>query len=144
MDYTQTFEEFSRGLGKTDLALYAGVGIVLWVLFKDKLSPVAKVVQDLVNSFKSKVVVTPVPKNPVPSLSDLTLIVSDGVKPVVSTSTSTPPTNTNDLFFSLVTSWKQTRDLAVKSGCVQAIKVADQMFPYLSPTVCKEKENTDE
>jgi hypothetical protein len=141
MDYTQTFEEFSKGLSKTDLALYAGIGIVLWVLFKEKLSPVAKIVQDLVNSFKSKVVATPIPKNPVPSLSDLTLVVSDGVKPVVS-ATSTASTNTNDLFFNLVTSWKQTRDLAVKSGCDQAVKVADQMFPYLSPTVCKE--NTDE
>jgi hypothetical protein len=29
--------------------------------------------------------------------------------------------------------------LAEKSGCSEAVKVADQMFPYLSPTVCKGK-----
>ena len=41
-----------------------------------------------------------------------------------------------DLFFSLVLAWKQTRDLAAQSKCQKAVEVADQMFPYLSPTVC--------
>jgi hypothetical protein len=49
--------------------------------------------------------------------------------------------NIEDLFFKLVVSWKQTRDLAVKSGCSEAVKVADQMFPFLSPTVCAAKED---
>ena len=35
---------------------------------------------------------------------------------------------------------KQTRDLAEKSGCSEAVKVADQMFPFLSPNVCAKKE----
>ncbi len=49
-------------------------------------------------------------------------------------------TDKEDVFFKLVVSWKQTRDLAVASGCDEAVKVADQMFPYLSPVVCgKEK-----
>jgi hypothetical protein len=52
------------------------------------------------------------------------------VKPV------TVSASKEDLFFKLVVSWKQTRDLAVESGCDDAVKVADQMFPYLSPTVC--------
>jgi hypothetical protein len=132
MDYTQTFDEFSKGLSKTDLALYAGVGIVLWVLFKDKLSPIAKIVQDLFNSFKSKVVPNSVPKNPVPSLSELTF---------VSKPSSTTSADKNDLFFDLVSSWKQTRDLAVKAGCDKAVSVADEMFPYLSPNVCEDKNN---
>ena len=46
-------------------------------------------------------------------------------------------------------SWKQTRDLAQKSGCKKAVEVADQMFPYLSPMVCEDlgakvKEPSDE
>jgi hypothetical protein len=53
MNFSQSFEEFSSSLGPMDLALYAGVGIVLWVLFKDKLSPVQKIVIDLVNKAKS-------------------------------------------------------------------------------------------
>jgi hypothetical protein len=36
----------------------------------------------------------------------------------------------------LVLAWKQTRDLAAQSKCQKAVEVADQMFPYLSPTVC--------
>jgi len=46
-----------------------------------------------------------------------------------------------DTFFKLVVSWKQTRDLAVQSGCSEAVKVADQMFPYLSPNVCQQNED---
>lgn len=133
MDYTQTFEEFSRGLSKTDLALYAGIAIVLWVLFKDKLSPVGEFLKKALESVKNKNTST-LPKNPVPSLSDLTLVTS-------STKTVTVADH-NDVFFDLVSSWKQTRDLAVKGGCEQAVKVADEMFPFLSPNVCKG--NSDE
>ena len=111
MNYTETFDQFASKLGPTDLALYAGVGIVLWVLFKDKLSPVQKLVLELVNKGKSLV-----SKN-------------NSVVPVV-------VAKTDDIFFKLVVSWKQTRDLAVESGCDEAVKVADQMFPYLSPNVC--------
>ena len=52
MNLTQSFEEFSSGLAPMDLALYAGIGIILWVLFKDKLSPVQKIVQDLIDRVK--------------------------------------------------------------------------------------------
>lgn len=123
MNFTQTFEEFSSGLAPMDLALYAGIGIILWVLFKDKLSPVQKIVKDLVDKVKDN---TP----SVPSLPDF---VKEKVK----------AEDNSKLFFDLVVSWKQTRDLAEKSGCEKAIEVADQMFPYLSPTVCKPKEETD-
>ena len=123
MNFTQTFEEFSSGLAPMDLALYAGIGIILWVLFKDKLSPVQKIVKDLIDKVKDN---TP----SVPSLPDF-------VKEKVKTE------DDSKLFFDLVVSWKQTRDLAEKSGCEKAIEVADQMFPYLSPMVCKPKEETD-
>jgi len=114
MNYvTQSFDDFSRSLGPTDLALWAGVAIVLWVIFKDKLSPVQKLVLSLVEKVKS---VVPAKNKVVKSVSS------------------------NDLFFRLIESWKQTRDLAEQAGCAQAVKVADDMFPFLSPTVCGEKE----
>lgn len=119
MNFTQTFEEFSGSLGPTDLLLYAGIGIVLWVLFKDQLSPVQKIIVDLVNKIRGQI--------PTPSISS----------PVIDanpTSADSP-----NIFFDLVASWKQTRDLAEKSGCTKAVEVADQMFPYLSPTICGEK-----
>ncbi len=124
MNFTQTFEEFSSGLAPMDLALYAGIGIILWVLFKDKLSPVQKIVKDLIDKVKDN---TP----SVPSLPDF-------VKEKVKTE------DDSKLFFDLVVSWKQTRDLAEKSGCEKAIEVADQMFPYLSPMVCKPEEESED
>lgn len=121
MNYTQTFEEFASSLGPTDIALYAGAGLILFILFKEQLSPVQKLLADLLvnikNIFAKKDSVVPV-------------IVPE-VKPV------TVSDSKEDTFFKLVVSWKQTRDLAVKSGCEEAVKVADQMFPFLSPNVCK-------
>jgi hypothetical protein len=120
MNYTETFEQFSSRLTSTDLALYAGAGLILFILFKDRLSPV----QELVNSLLNKVKLIS-NKNSTVSL------------PVVLTETTV---NKDDIFFSLVSSWKQTRDLAVKCGCDEAVKAADQMFPYLSPVVCSKKD----
>ena len=118
MNFTESFQEFRSRVSTTDLALYAGVGLILWVLFKDKLSPVQKLVGDLINKVKGNVSLPKV---------DLPTIVKES------------NLNSDDNFFNLVVSWKQTRDLAVKSGCSEAVKVADQMFPYLSPTVCAQK-----
>lgn len=127
MNFTESFDQFASKLTTTDLALYAGVGLVLWVLFKDKLSPVQTLVLSMVEKVKGLLGknnnVVDVPVLPVVS------------KPVVSSTTS----NNEDLFFRLVVSWKQTRDLAVQSDCNEAVKVADQMFPFLSPTVCADK-----
>jgi hypothetical protein len=121
MNYvTQSFDEFSSGLAPMDIALYAGVGLVLWVMFKDKLSPIQQLLNPLVEKvrglFGSKTSVAAVSKPVTPAQINAK----------------------NDLFFRLVESWKQTRDLAEQSGCQEAIKVADQMFPYLSPKVCAE------
>jgi hypothetical protein len=124
MNYTQTFEEFSKSVSTLDLALYAGAGLVLWALFKDKLSPVQKIISDIVTNVKSKI----------PATNKL------NVTPVVPSSSDT--TDKEAVFFDLIVSWKQTRDLAAKSNCIEAVKVADQMFPYLSPNICgSNKEN---
>ena len=122
MNFTQSFEEFSSSLGVMDVALYAGVGLVLWVLFKDKLSPVQALLVSLFDTVKSVL----------PKPTGLTVVVPSVVPPVVSAE------RVDDVFFRLVVSWKQTRDLAEASGCSEAVEVADQMFPFLSPTVCKE------
>lgn len=116
LDYTQSFQEFAAGLKPTDVALYAGVAIVLYILFKDKLSPVQKIILDIISKFKTTTATT----------------VSTNIIPTI------VPAKKEDVFFQLVSSWKQTRDLAVKSGCEEAVKVADQMFPYLSPTTCEQ------
>ena len=122
MNFTQSFDEFSSSLGVMDVALYAGVGLVLWVLFKDKLSPVQALLVSLFDTVKSVV----------PKPTGSTVVVPPVVSPVVSAE------RVDDVFFRLVVSWKQTRDLAEASGCSEAVEVADQMFPFLSPTVCKE------
>jgi hypothetical protein len=126
MNFTESFQEFSSRLSPMDLALYGGVGLVLWVLFKDKLSPVQKLLAGLVEKFKGGSANTSLPVVSVPSIS-----------PVV----VPKRTDAEDTFFKLVVSWKQTRDLAVQSGCSEAVKVADEMFPFLSPNVCVKTED---
>lgn len=129
MNYTETFEEFSKGLAPMDLALYAGIGIILWILFKDKLSPVQKILMDLFQNVKTQIP------------DSINVVVPD--IPDVFPSKSVTPKNDSDVFFDLVVSWKQTRDLAVKSGCDKAVEVADQMFPYLSPNICENGEDNE-
>jgi hypothetical protein len=119
MNYAETFEEFASKVGPMNLALYAGAGLILWVLFKEKLSPVQVFLSGLVDKFKNV--------SPLKPVSPVAVVVPT-VKPVV--------TSKEDIFFKLVVSWKQTRDLAAECGCSEAVKVADQMFPYLSPVVC--------
>ena len=106
------------------MALYAGAGIILWVLFKDKLSPVQEAILKIVNGIKGKLKDIDLPAPSIPGLDEV-------VKSV--------PEDKQQLFFDLVVSWKQTRDLAERSGCNKAVEVADQMFPYLSPTICSEE-----
>lgn len=114
--YTQSFQDFASGVKSLDLALYAGAGLIVWVLFQEKLVGLKDVFSNLLGKIKLPSVVTSSSKNSVKS---------------------------NDPFFQLVVSWKQTRDLAVQSGCEEAVKVADQMFPLLGPSVC-EKRNKGE
>lgn len=122
VDYTQSFDQFASSLGPTDLALYAGVALVVWVLFKDKLNPLTQFVTYIIN--KLKIYVQNKPTN----------------SPQIPVQFSNKSNNKDDVFFELVTSWKQTRDLAIRSGCDDAVKVVDQMFPYLSPNGCDKEE----
>jgi hypothetical protein len=138
MNYTETFDQFANKLTPTDLALYAGVGMVIWVLFKDKLPPVPAFITNLFQS-QPKIETPTVPTLPLNNIFDLkNLNKKDIVIPNVSQGIN------KDVFFDLIVSWKQTRDLAVKTGCVKAIEVADEMFPFLSPSVCAKKEVKDE
>ena len=130
MNFTESFDQFASRLTTMDLALYAGVGLVVWVLFKDKLSPVQKLVLSVIEKVKGLLGTKVESTVDIPVMPVVT-------KPVVSVELE----KVEDLFFKLVVSWKQTRDLAVKSNCVEAVKVADQMFPFLSPTVCGSKED---
>jgi len=90
IDYTQSFDEFASSLRPMDLALYAGVAIVLWVLFKDKLSPMAglvQMVQERLSGFFSKTTPSVVP------------VVVPEINPV------TYNKDKEDVFFKLVVSW---------------------------------------
>lgn len=115
--YTQSFQDFAAGVKPLDLALYAGAGLIVWVLFQDKLGGVKTLVSGLFDKVSSK-------------LPDSI----NAIAPSQNISTN------KDVFFQLVASWKQTRDLAVQNGCSEAVKVADQMFPLLGPSVCKKQE----
>jgi hypothetical protein len=113
MNYAQSFDEFASSLGPTDVALYAGAAVVLWILFKDRLNPVSVFIKSLFDKAKVSV--------------------------VKATETPSKSTASGDVFFELVSSWKKTRDLAECAQCPEAVKVADQMFPFLSPNACKKE-----
>lgn len=120
MNPLETFGEFSNKLTSTDLMLYAGLAVVLWVLFKDKLGGVTQAIINLLRSNGS-----------------------DSVVPgAVVLKPSSEEVKNQELFFELIASWKKTRDLAEKSGCSKAVDAVDQLFPHLNPVTCKEK--TDE
>ena len=131
MNFTESFDQFSSRVTTLDLALYAGVGLVLWVLFKDKLSPVQKALGSLLTNLKS---MNSQPTNAAPSVISVPLTNNS----VPSDKFNVPKIvgSVDDVFFRLVVSWKQTRDLAAESGCDEAVKAADQMFPFLSPSIC--------
>lgn len=111
-------ENFGAGMQPLDLALYAGVLMIVYVFFKDKIHQVF-------NSLKEKFKTTKVPS------SILTDYFADD--PVDELS--------SDPFFALVQSWKQMRDLAEENGLDKAVELANEMFPYLVPN--KEVEDHD-
>jgi hypothetical protein len=116
MNYAESFQEFSSRLSTTDLMVYGGAALVLFVLFKDKLTPLKDLIINTYNSVMNKV------KNDT----------------VTSTPVTTVKTNDND-FLKLISSWKNTRDLAEKMRCPKAVEVLDGAFPYLSPNVCHQE-----
>jgi hypothetical protein len=136
MNFTQSFEEFSKGLSSTDLMLYAGIGLVVWILFKDKLSPVQGMINLALESLNRLLV-----KKTVSVVPPATTLVDSVPTILASTIAENSKQEPEDLFFKLVVSWKETRDLALKCGCDKAVAVADEMFPYLSPNVCGKDSN---
>jgi hypothetical protein len=132
MNYTESFDQFATRIGPTDLALYAGAGIILWILFKDKLSPV----QQFLSGLLSKKTNTLTTSSKSVTTDNILTNIFDPVP-------SVQKAETEDNFFNLVVSWKQTRDLAAKSGCEKAVEVADQMFPFLSPSVCSKESGNE-
>ena len=114
--FTQSFEQFSGSLGTTDVLLYAGVALFLWYLFRDKMGGIKDVVTNLISSY------TRIQK---PNK----IIISAPVS-------SSQVVSKEDVFFQLVSCWKQMRDLAVQANCSEAIKAIDLMFPHLSPNSC--------
>jgi len=129
IEYAQSFDEFAASVKPTDLALYAGVGLVLWILFKDRLSPVSSFVSSLVEKTKDLL------NTKKPTVAD-NITLPQPVEAVV-----IKDKDKEDIFFKLVVSWKQTRQLALLSGCSRAVEVADEMFPYLSPNVCEKSKD---
>jgi hypothetical protein len=123
--FTQDFETFARGLSRFDLALYGGLALVLWVLFKDKLNPLTDLVNKGIIKLKELLNQKRLPTTTI----DIT--VPNYIK----------EKNKEDVFFDLVVSWKKTRDLAVSAGCDEAVQVADKMFPFLSPSVCNKSKD---
>lgn len=113
--FTESFDQFSSKLGPSDILLWGIAAVILYLVFvKDNVN-VSNYLKRLLD--KTKILTAPKPKS---------TAVTDGTK-------------TEDDFFALIESWKHTRDLAYKIGCVEAVKVIDQMFPYLSPGGCAEK-----
>lgn len=115
MNYTETFQEFSSRLSSTDLMVYGGAALVLFVLFKDKLVPLKEWAMNIVNNITNK------------------------IKPT-ETTTISPTVVKNDVdFLKLVSSWKNTRDLAEKMGCGESVKLLDDVFPHLGPYNCTQE-----
>lgn len=113
MNYAESFQEFSARLSSMDLMVYGGAALVLFVLFKDKLTPLKNLIINTYNSIVNKVKTDTVVSAPAPTVK----------------------TNDND-FLKLISSWKNTRDLAEKMECPKAVEVLDSVFPHLSPNVC--------
>lgn len=108
-------ETFSKAVNSpADLALYAGVLIVVYILFQEKLEPVKNALVNFVKSTFNKLTEKKPPKAvPAPSIQE-----------------------SEDNFFQLVKYWKATRDLAEAEGCSEAVKILDSSFQYLSPQQC--------
>lgn len=118
MNFTESFQEFSSRLTTTDLMVYGGAGLVIFILFKDKLSPFTSTVYKLYEQLISKIK---------PTVSPVVTVVSNNAV----------ASNNDNAFIELIHNWKTTRDCAQKMGCSKAVEVLDTVFPYLSPNTCQ-------
>ena len=103
----EALDNFGAGLSTTDVMLYVGVAVVVYVLFQDKINAGLKTVLEKIKKVKA-------PELPI----DTGLFDND-------------PVTQDDIFFDLIKSWKQTRDLAEAYGADKAVEIADEMFPHL-------------
>ena len=123
MNYAESFEEFSKGLTSTDLMVYAGAAIVLFVLFQERLAPIKQWVLKLYNSL-----LTRTKKEPIPVSLPVSIVKSVDVD-----------IDNDSNFLHLISSWKNTRDLAEKMSCSEAVKILDSAFSHLGPSNCVDK-----
>jgi glutamine synthetase type III len=107
------FEEFAKNSTNLDIALYLGLLIVGYVLFKDKIPAVTEYISKIVKQITTKKAV----------VVDNEIITIEEVRD-----------EDAKLFFDLVKSWKTTKDLAEDYGATRAVEIADEMFPHLVPT----------
>ena len=105
----EALNNFGAGLSTTDVMLYVGVAVVVYVLFQEKINAVVKTVLEKVKKVKT------------PAL------------PIDTGLFENEPETQDDIFFDLIKSWKQTRDLAEAYGADKAVEIADEMFPHLVP-----------
>lgn len=105
----EALDNFGAGLSTTDVMLYVGVAVVVYVLFQEKINAVVKTVLEKVKKVKT------------PAL------------PIDTGLFENEPETQDDIFFDLIKSWKQTRDLAEAYGADKAVEIADEMFPHLVP-----------
>jgi hypothetical protein len=111
MNFTENFQDFSTRLTPLDLMIYGGAGLILFALFGDKLNPVINKLKEL---YQKKINTNIVQTNTVSNK------------------------DTDSLFLELISSWKNTRNLAEQNGCNEATKILDDAFPHLGPHNCKE------
>lgn len=111
-------ETFGANIKTMDVVLYAGVAVVIYVFFKEQIHSIFNKLKDKLN------------KTNTPSLPTLDTRDYEDLEPETQ----------DDVFFQLIMSWKQTRDLAESYGANKAVEIADQMFPHLVPG----EENHDE
>jgi len=119
----ENIENFGRGLGTTDLMIYAGIGLLIWLfLVKDNMGAIKSYVGGLLSRVQTPTKSIDATKAVELALLGKTVTYNEEVE--------------RDPFFELIVSWKKTRDLAAKCSCDKAVEVADEMFPFLSPSVC--------
>jgi len=106
-----SLDNFGAGIQTMDVVLYAGVALIVYVLFQEKIHQLLDQVKDKLKNVKA------------PELPSIDTGIFDDQEPETQ----------DDVFFQLIMSWKQTRDLAEQYGADKAVAIADQMFPHLVP-----------
>ena len=111
-------ENFNAAGKPLDIFLYLGVLLVVYVLFQEKINPFLVSIRESISKIWNK-------RSSIDLIPDIDLSAND---------------DHSDVFFDLIQSWKQTRDLAEIYGADKAVQIADEMFPHLIP----KEENNEE